>query len=215
MNSCILLAEIIQEPQLRFTADNLEVTEMLVEFPSTREGEPPATLKVVGWGNLAKEIQQNYHQGDRVLLEGRLSMNTIERPEGFKEKRAELTVQKIHSLVTAINTSSSPAPVNTQFAPVASPPTTTPPYESPLPTPTSVTTTVGVVPQNDITQQRRSQSTNFERKTYEVPPTEEPDSDDIPFVRSVYSQSSWAHELCDSYDLEANAYSKTVEQIKP
>ncbi|MGH8001397.1 MAG: single-stranded DNA-binding protein, partial [Brasilonema sp.] len=98
MNSCILLAEIVQEPQLRFTADNLEVTEMLVQFPGLREGEPPATLKVVGWGNMAKEIQLNYHQGDRVLLEGRLGMNTIERPEGFKEKRAELTVQKIHSL---------------------------------------------------------------------------------------------------------------------
>ncbi|KAB8331926.1 single-stranded DNA-binding protein [Scytonema tolypothrichoides VB-61278] len=215
MNSCILLAEIIQEPQLRFTADNLEVTEMLVQFPSVREGEPPATLKVVGWGSLAKEIQQNYHQGDHVLLEGRLAMNTIERPEGFKEKRAELTVQKIHSLLTAINTSSSPAAVNTQLAPVASVPKTTPTQESPLPTPTPVTSKVGVFPQDDRPQQGRSQSTNIERNTYEVTPTEEPDPDDIPFVRSVYSRTSWAHELCDSYELEANAYSKTVEQIKP
>ncbi|MBW4591713.1 MAG: single-stranded DNA-binding protein [Brasilonema angustatum HA4187-MV1] len=214
MNSCILLAEIIQEPQLRFTADNLEVTEMLVEFPSAREGEPPATLKVVGWGNLAKEIQQNYHQGDRVLLEGRLAMNTIERPEGFKEKRAELTVQKIHSLGIAIDTSFSSAALKTEL-PVASPPKTTPAYEPPLPTPTPVTNKVGVLPQNDTAQQGRSQNTNLERKTYGVTPTEEPDQDDIPFVRSVYSRTSWGHELCDSYELEANAYSKAAEQIKP
>ncbi|BAY46460.1 single-strand binding protein/primosomal replication protein n [Scytonema sp. HK-05] len=194
MNSCILLAEIIQEPQLRFTADNLEVTEMLVQFSSPREGEPPGTLKVVGWGNLAKEIQQNYHQGDRVLLEGRLSMNTIERPEGFKEKRAELTVQKIHSLGTAINTSSSASVVQTQSttdtslrrepsspmpSPVASPAKATPTYESPLPTPTPATNSVGVLPQDDIEEQRKSK--NFERSTYPVTPTAEPDPDDIPF----------------------------------
>ncbi|MBW4632385.1 MAG: single-stranded DNA-binding protein [Iphinoe sp. HA4291-MV1] len=182
MNSCILLAEIIQEPQLRFTTDNLEVTDMLVQFPALREGEPPATLKVVGWGNLAKEIQQNYHQGDRVLLEGRLGMNTIERPEGFKEKRAELTVQKIHSILTAINASSSPSVAQTQSTPVASPPKAIPTYdESPLPTSTPATSNVGVLSQNDIEEQRIPQSTTFERSTHGVTPTEEPDQDDIPF----------------------------------
>jgi len=98
MNSCILMAQIVQDPQLRYTADNLAIAEMLVEFAGTRADDPPATLKVVGWGNLAQEIQQNYHQGDRIIMEGRLAMNTVERSPGVKEKRAELTVQKIHSL---------------------------------------------------------------------------------------------------------------------
>lgn len=98
MNSCILMAEIVQEPQLRYTPDNTALAEMIVQFPGIRAEDPPATLKVVGWGNLAQEIQQQYHQGDRVIIEGRLSMNTVDRPEGFKEKRAELTVQRIHSL---------------------------------------------------------------------------------------------------------------------
>ena len=87
MNSCVLMAEIIQEPQLRYTADNLAVTEMLVQFPNPQRGEDQlVALKVVGWGNLATEIQQNYHQGDRVILAGRLGMQTVERQEGFKEK---------------------------------------------------------------------------------------------------------------------------------
>ena len=99
MNSCILMAEIVQEPQLRYTADNQnQIIEMLVEFPGPKQDDPPETLKVVGWGNLAQEIYDNYHQGDRVVIEGRLSMNTVDRPEGFKEKRAELTAQRIHSL---------------------------------------------------------------------------------------------------------------------
>ncbi len=93
------MAEIVQEPQLRYTADNqTQIIEMLVEFPGPKHDDPPETLKVVGWGNLAQEIYDNYHQGYRVVIEGRLSMNTVDRPEGFKEKRAELTAQRIHSL---------------------------------------------------------------------------------------------------------------------
>lgn len=93
------MAEIIQEPQLRYTADNqTPIAEMRVQFSGLRPDEPPATLKVVGWGNLAQELQANYHQGDRVIIEGRLNMNTLDRPEGFKEKLAEMTIQRIHSL---------------------------------------------------------------------------------------------------------------------
>ena len=99
MNSCILMAEIIQDPELRYTSDTqTPIAEMVVQFPGLRAEDPPSTLKVTGWGNLAQEIQEGYHQGDRVVIEGRLGMNTIERPEGFKEKRAEMTVQRIHRL---------------------------------------------------------------------------------------------------------------------
>ncbi|HEY9838694.1 MAG TPA: single-stranded DNA-binding protein, partial [Vampirovibrionales bacterium] len=97
MNNCILMAQIIQEPQLRYTSDNLAIAEMLVEFPSYRENDPPSNLKVIGWGNFAQELHSRYRVGDRVVIEGRLSMNTVERPEGFKEKRAELVAQRIHS----------------------------------------------------------------------------------------------------------------------
>ncbi len=188
MNNCILMAEIIQEPQLRHTPEGLELTEMMVQFPGTRPDDPPAMLRVVGWGNLAKEMYQNHHQGDRVLLEGRLNMNTIDRPEGFKEKRAELTVQRIHPL-GAITTSSSPS------IPVVSSQKAVPSYESPLPTPNAATSSVGVLPQDD-TEDRRPQNTNFpqndpqeytrqsknfEKPTYPVAKNEEPDVDDIPF----------------------------------
>ncbi len=96
MNNCVLMAEIVQAPQLRYTADNqTPIAEFVVKFPGLREGDAPGQIKVVGWGNLAQEIQERYREGDRVLLEGRLSMNTLERPEGFKEKRAEMTAQRV------------------------------------------------------------------------------------------------------------------------
>jgi single-strand DNA-binding protein len=109
MNNCILMAEICDEPLQRYTPDGMELAEMMVQFPSTREEEPPHMLKVVGWGRIAGEIKQNYHKGDKVILEGRLGMNTIQRREGFKEKQAELNLQRIYPLVTSYDFSSAPS----------------------------------------------------------------------------------------------------------
>ncbi|HIK04133.1 MAG TPA: single-stranded DNA-binding protein [Trichormus sp. M33_DOE_039] len=176
MNSCVLMAEIIQEPQLRYTSDNLAVTEMLVQFPNSQKPEdPPATLKVVGWGNLATEIQQNYHQGDRVIIAGRLGMHTVERQEGFKEKRAELTVQQIQS-VGGSDFTASPAPARTSAFTETSPPpqpVNVPSYEPPRPTPTPVASPANVTPQVN-TYEPVTKPSSYQ-------PVEEPDPDDIPF----------------------------------
>ncbi|MEM8612898.1 MAG: single-stranded DNA-binding protein, partial [Cyanobacteria bacterium P01_H01_bin.105] len=51
------------------------------------------------WGKLAQTIQEtSYSPGDRVVIEGRLTMKSVDRPEGFREKQAEITVQKLHRL---------------------------------------------------------------------------------------------------------------------
>ncbi len=124
MNSCILMAEVVQDPELRFTPDNqTAISEMWVEFAGLRDEEPPSKLKVVGWGNLAQEIQERYHVGDKVIIEGRLQMSTIERPEGFKEKRAELTAQKVYLLGAegSLTATSVPAAPITASAPAAKP----------------------------------------------------------------------------------------------
>ncbi len=141
------MVDLLQDPELRYTSDTqTPIAEMMVEFPGLRAEDPPSTLKVIGWGNLAQEIHERYHQGDRVVIEGRLSMNTVERPEGFKEKRAELTAQRIHNLVISSSSqtlskespgeysesrSSTPAKVsqtvsNTSSAPSAKPKTNQP-----------------------------------------------------------------------------------------
>lgn len=108
MNHCMLMAEIISAPQLRYTQDNqTAIAEMTVAFPGLRDDDAAQRIKVIGWGNLAQEIQERYQTGDRVLIEGRLSMNSVDRPEGFKEKQAELTAQRVHRLtdLSALNIS--------------------------------------------------------------------------------------------------------------
>ena len=106
MNSCVLMGKVISTPELRYTSDTqTEIAQMLVEFEGRRSEDPPSTLKVVGWGNLATQMKETCAEGDRLILEGRLSMNTLERKEGFKEKRAELVISHFYPLNDMVGTS--------------------------------------------------------------------------------------------------------------
>jgi single-strand DNA-binding protein len=142
MNSCILMAEIVQAPELRSTSDNqMEIAEMFVQFTNGKPENPPALIKVVGWNNLAREIKEKYRQGDRVIIEGRLEMNVTEKPEGYKEKRAQLVASRIHAFTGGEDmsagaavpatpvSSSSPAPM-ASAAPKATKATPAKPIES-------------------------------------------------------------------------------------
>lgn len=139
MNSCVLMAKIVKDPELRYTADNqTPIAEMLVQFSGLRAEDPAETLKVVGWGNLAQQIQEQFHQGDHVVIEGRLGMNTMDRPEGFKEKRAELTATRIHPIGTNNGfesaVSSPPRSAEKQESAVAASPRKTEKENTPKPT---------------------------------------------------------------------------------
>ena len=102
------MAEVAESPQIRYTQDNqTAVAEMVIQFPGLRPDDPAAMVKAVGWGNLAQELQDRCQVGERYIFEGRLRISSLERPEGFKEKKAELTVSKIHSL-TGEDLSASP-----------------------------------------------------------------------------------------------------------
>ncbi|MEA5466082.1 single-stranded DNA-binding protein [Leptothoe sp. PORK10 BA2] len=98
MNHCILMAEIVEVPQLRYTSDNqTPIAEFKVKIAGLRPEDSPSQFKVVGWGNLAQTIQEaSYGPGDRVVIEGRLTMKSVDRPEGFREKQAEITAQRLH-----------------------------------------------------------------------------------------------------------------------
>ncbi|MGC6482183.1 MAG: single-stranded DNA-binding protein [Synechococcus sp.] len=99
MNHCVLEVDVIQAPTLRYTQDNqTPIAEMDVRFDGLRPDDPPGQLKVVGWGNLAQDLQNRVQVGQRLLIEGRLRMNTVPRQDGTKEKRAEFTLSRLHPI---------------------------------------------------------------------------------------------------------------------
>jgi single-stranded DNA-binding protein len=99
VNHCVLEVEVLEAPQVRYTQDNqTPVAEMAVQIEGLRPDDPPGQLKVVGWGNLAQDLQNRVQVGQRLMLEGRLRMNTVTRADGVKEKRAEFTLARLHPL---------------------------------------------------------------------------------------------------------------------
>ena len=84
-------------PTVRFTQDNkIPLAEIEVEFDSLRADDPPCTIKVVGWGKLAEELQNTVQVNSKLVIEGRLRMSSVPRQDGTKEKQAEFTLSRIH-----------------------------------------------------------------------------------------------------------------------
>ena len=122
MNHCVLEVEVIEAPTVRYTQDNqTPIAEMAVRFDPLRADDPPGELKVVGWGNLAQDLQNRVQVGQRLVLEGRLRMNTVPRQDGMKEKRAEFTLARLHPVggqTAGTAPESAPASRQTPAAPV-------------------------------------------------------------------------------------------------
>ena len=132
MNHCLLEVEVLEAPQVRYTQDNqTPVAEMAVQFDGLRPDDPAGQLKVVGWGSLAQDLQNRVQVGQRLMVEGRLRMNTVSRQDGTKEKRAEFTLSRLHPLGGSGGSSAAPRPA--AAAPAAAPASAPAPVRSAAP----------------------------------------------------------------------------------
>ena len=99
MNHCLIQAVINSAPQMRYTKENkTPIAEMTVNFKGLRDEDPSRELKVLGWGTIAQEMVGELKEGQNIVLEGRLRMNSVTRKDGTKEKQSELTASRIHHL---------------------------------------------------------------------------------------------------------------------
>ena len=99
MNHCLIQAVINSAPQMRYTKENqTPIAEMIVNFKGLRSEDPVRELKILGWGNIAQEMIEELKEGQNIVIEGRLRMNSVTRKDGTKEKQPELTASKIHQI---------------------------------------------------------------------------------------------------------------------
>jgi single-stranded DNA-binding protein len=97
MNQIILMAEVLQPPQTRYTPDQTEIAETQARYPGLRPEDPAGTLKIVAFGNGAQSLQEQCQPGQWFVFEGRLRMNRVER-DGFKETVPELSVSHFYPM---------------------------------------------------------------------------------------------------------------------
>jgi single-strand DNA-binding protein len=100
----VISGMVTSEPEKRFTPNNHAVTSfnLSVENPvlSNKPGavSEPFTIKVTCWRNLAEAVPLQLHQGDAVLAEGRLLINTVQGPDGVQKKVFEVDANSIDKL---------------------------------------------------------------------------------------------------------------------
>ena len=100
MNHCLIQAVINSAPQMRYTKENqTPIAEMIVNFKGLRSEDPTRELKILGWGNIAQEMIDKLKEGQNIVIEGSLRMNSVTRKDGTKEKQPELTASKIHQIM--------------------------------------------------------------------------------------------------------------------
>ena len=99
MNHCLIQAVINSAPQMRYTQENkTPIAEMTINFKGLRDEDPSRELKVLGWGSIAQEMVEELKEGQNIVIEGRLRMNSVTRKDGTKEKQTELTASRIHHI---------------------------------------------------------------------------------------------------------------------
>ena len=114
MNHCLIQAVINCAPQMRYTKENkTPIAEMTVNFKGLRDDDPSRELKVLGWGIIAQEMVGELKQGESIVIEGRLRMNSVTRKDGTKEKQTELTASRIHHITPVEKISSDKKVTNT------------------------------------------------------------------------------------------------------
>ena len=98
MNTCILWGQVVKSPEFRYTPNNLAIAEMLIKFPALQDDKSPGVIKASMFGDRAKDLPELCPLNSQVILEGSLRMQMVEVSEGFKEKRAELRLSRVHPL---------------------------------------------------------------------------------------------------------------------
>ena len=114
MNHCLIQAVINSAPQMRYTKENkTPIAEMTVNFKGLRDEDPFRELKVLGWGTIAQEMVGELKEGQNIVNEGRLKMNSVTRKDGTKEKQPELTASRIHNISPGVQITSQKKDTNT------------------------------------------------------------------------------------------------------
>ncbi|AGY58618.1 single-stranded DNA-binding protein [Gloeobacter kilaueensis] len=127
MNTIALQGKLHSAPELRHTQDGLAQASALLSFAALKTDEADYTLRLVLFGNAAEEFCANFHQGDALIVEGRLQSEARPRPDGTKERVIELIARRCHALTPASTRPATaapvPAPAQKTAAPSASRPT--------------------------------------------------------------------------------------------
>lgn len=92
MNVAILVGNLVRDPELRYLKDGKSVTSFrLAVNEGFGERKTVLYLDCQAWGELGESLAETGRKGNRVMVEGKISINKWEDKEGNKRETYRIT----------------------------------------------------------------------------------------------------------------------------
>lgn len=102
LNRVILIGNLTQDPELRYTPDGTPVVSftLAVNRPFTNQGGERQTdfIPVVVWRKQAERCSEYLTKGSQVAVDGRLQIRSYEDREGIRRKVSEVIAWRVEFL---------------------------------------------------------------------------------------------------------------------
>lgn len=101
MNLVILMGRTTKDIDLRYTAQsNIPVARftLAVDRPYTKQGEEKKTdfISCVAFGRLAENLEKYIRKGRRIVIEGRIQVDSYDRDDRSKGYSTSVVVERFH-----------------------------------------------------------------------------------------------------------------------
>ena len=100
MNLVILMGRTTKDIELRYTQNSLAVARftLAVDRPYTKQGEERKTdfIPCVAFGKLAENLEKYISKGRRIVIEGRIQVDSYDRDDGSKGYSTSVIVERFH-----------------------------------------------------------------------------------------------------------------------
>lgn len=123
MNKVILLGNLGQDPDLRYTATGTAVANFSLatnESYKDKDGNKVDKVewhRIVAWGRTAEIAGEYLQKGSKVLVEGKLQTRSWDDKEGVKRYTTEVVVQRLEMIGKSSGEKSDRPPEPPQFEP--------------------------------------------------------------------------------------------------
>ena len=99
----VLSGTVYRNPEKRFTGNNIPVTSFTLNIDEKEQ----SLIRIVARGNNAETIEQAVSKGDKIVVEGRLQISSIQGEDGVDKKVMELDLSSFEVLSGSQSVSSS------------------------------------------------------------------------------------------------------------
>ena len=99
----VLSGTVYRNPEKRFTGNNIPVTTFTLNIDEKEQ----SLIRIVARGNNAEAIEQAVSKGDKIVVDGRLQITSIQGEDGSDKKVMELDLSSFEVLSGSTSVSSS------------------------------------------------------------------------------------------------------------